>query len=149
MVTRASTGPITGECSRTYVVQRGAGRDAAGKQGDLPFDFGEDALGELFRERDEDDLGVSAVFGLREQIGGDESGRRSYIAISVTDTGEGISAENMKKLFQPLFTTKAKGIGLGLVVCKKLVEANGGRIVVESEPGKGTNFSVVLPVEKG
>jgi signal transduction histidine kinase len=44
-----------------------------------------------------------------------------FIEISVTDTGEGISPENMKKLFQPLFTTKAKGIGLGLVVCKNLV----------------------------
>ena len=69
--------------------------------------------------------------------------------ISVTDTGEGISPENRKKLFQPLFTTKAKGIGLGLVVCKNLVEANGGRIEVESEPGKGTTFAVLLPVEGG
>jgi len=71
-----------------------------------------------------------------------------FIQISVTDTGEGISAENMKKLFQPLFTTKPKGIGLGLVVCKNLVEANGGRIEVESDPGKGTTFTVVLPLER-
>ena len=67
--------------------------------------------------------------------------------ISVTDTGDGISPENRKKLFQPLFTTKPKGIGLGLVVCKNLVEANGGRIEVESEPGKGTTFAVLFPVE--
>ena len=74
-----------------------------------------------------------------------------FIEISVSDTGEGISPENMKKLFQPLFTTKAKGIGLGLVVCKKLVEANRGRIEVESELGKGTTFRVCLPtaVSKG
>jgi signal transduction histidine kinase len=52
----------------------------------------------------------------------------------------------MKKLFQPLFTTKTKGIGLGLTVCKNLAEANGGRIKVESEPEKGTRFVVVLPV---
>ena len=69
--------------------------------------------------------------------------------ISVTDTGEGITPGNRKKLFQPLFTTKPKGIGLGLVVCKNLVEANGGRIEVESEPGKGTRFAVLLPVEGG
>jgi PAS domain S-box-containing protein len=75
--------------------------------------------------------------------------RQDFIAISVTDSGEGISAENMKKLFQPLFTTKAKGIGLGLVVCKNLVAANGGRIEVESEPAKGTTFTVVLPIERG
>lgn len=68
-----------------------------------------------------------------------------FIEISVTDNGEGISPKNMTKLFQPLFTTKAKGIGLGLVVCKNLVEANGGRIEVESEPGKGSTFAVVLP----
>jgi signal transduction histidine kinase len=52
----------------------------------------------------------------------------------------------MKKLFQPLFTTKPKGIGLGLVVCRNLVEANGGRIGVESEQGVGTTFTVALPV---
>ena len=51
----------------------------------------------------------------------------------------------MKKLFQPLFTTKAKGIGLGLVVSKKQTEANGGTIDVESELGKGTKFTISLP----
>ena len=69
-----------------------------------------------------------------------------FVEISVADTGEGISPENMKNLFQPLFTTKAKGIGLGLVVCKSLVEVNGGRISVESAPGQGTVFTVTLPV---
>lgn len=71
-----------------------------------------------------------------------------FIEISVADSGEGIAPENMKKLFQPLFTTKAKGIGLGLVVCRNLVEANGGRVEVGSESGKGTTFSVILPVER-
>ena len=68
----------------------------------------------------------------------------NFVEITVTDTGEGISPENMEKLFQPLFTTKAKGIGLGLVVCKNLVEANGGRIEVESKVGKGTTFLIIL-----
>jgi signal transduction histidine kinase len=72
-----------------------------------------------------------------------------FIQLSVTDTGEGIAPENMSKLFQPLFTTKPKGIGLGLVVCKNLVEANGGQIEVESEPGKGTTFTVKLPMDRG
>jgi PAS domain S-box-containing protein len=70
-----------------------------------------------------------------------------FIEISVTDRGEGIPEENMRKIFQPLFTTKAKGIGLGLVVCRNLVESNGGRIEVESKPGEGTTFMVMLPVE--
>jgi signal transduction histidine kinase len=67
------------------------------------------------------------------------------LSISVADTGEGISPENMSKLFHPLFTTKARGIGLGLTVVKNLIEANGGRIEVESESGKGTIFTVILP----
>jgi signal transduction histidine kinase len=69
-----------------------------------------------------------------------------FIEFSVEDTGEGISPENMKKLFHPLFTTKPRGIGLGLVVCRNLAEANGGRIEVESTPGAGTMFTVTLPV---
>jgi len=71
----------------------------------------------------------------------------NFIEVSVTDTGEGITPENMKKLFQPLFTTKARGIGLGLVVSKNIVEANNGRIEVDSQVGKGTTFRVILPVE--
>ncbi|HEX9874490.1 MAG TPA: ATP-binding protein [Deferrimonas sp.] len=72
-----------------------------------------------------------------------------FVEISVEDSGEGITPENLKKLFQPLFTTKPKGIGLGLVVCKNLTEANGGGIEVESRPGEGTTFTVILPVEEG
>ena len=74
---------------------------------------------------------------------------QDFIQISVADTGEGITPGNMNKLFQPLFTTKAKGIGLGLVVCRNLVEANGGSIEVASEFGKGTCFTVQLPVSAG
>jgi signal transduction histidine kinase len=72
----------------------------------------------------------------------------SWVRIAVKDTGTGITPENLKKLFEPLFTTKAKGIGLGLVVSKKLIEANGGRIEVESEAGKGSTFTLVLPVKE-
>jgi PAS domain S-box-containing protein len=71
----------------------------------------------------------------------------SSVALQVRDTGTGISPENMKKLFEPLFTTKAKGIGLGLAVSKKLIEANGGRIEVQSEPGQGSTFTIFLPIE--
>lgn len=67
------------------------------------------------------------------------------VRIRVSDTGEGILPENMAKLFQPLFTTKARGIGLGLALSKQLVEANGGRIEFESSVGAGTTFSVILP----
>jgi PAS domain S-box-containing protein len=68
------------------------------------------------------------------------------VSIAVHDTGMGISPGNMKKLFEPLFTTKIKGIGLGLAVSKKLTEANGGRIEVNSEAGVGSTFTVWLPI---
>ncbi|MCK4473564.1 MAG: hypothetical protein KAW49_17430, partial [Anaerolineae bacterium] len=71
---------------------------------------------------------------------------QSLISISITDTGFSISEENLEKIFEPLFTTKAKGIGLGLAVSKNLVEANGGSIEVESEVGKSSTFTVKLPL---
>ncbi|RME98945.1 MAG: PAS domain S-box protein [Chloroflexi bacterium] len=67
------------------------------------------------------------------------------VVVAVADTGSGISAENMKKIFEPLFTTKARGIGLGLVVTKNLVEANGGEISVCSVENQGTTFTISLP----
>jgi signal transduction histidine kinase len=70
------------------------------------------------------------------------------VAMAVTDTGPGIAAENMARLFEPLFTTKARGIGLGLAVSRKLVEANGGRIEAGSEPDRGATFTVFLPVRQ-
>lgn len=69
-----------------------------------------------------------------------------FIVISVTDTGTGVAPENMAKLFQPLFTTKSRGIGLGLAISRKLIEANGGRIEAESSLGDGATFTVTLPV---
>jgi signal transduction histidine kinase len=68
------------------------------------------------------------------------------IVTSFTDTGIGIPPENLEKIFQPLFTTKTKGIGLGLAVSRRLIEANGGTLVVESRPGEGSTFTVTIPV---
>ena len=70
---------------------------------------------------------------------------QGWVYLSVADNGCGISEENKDKLFEPLFTTKATGVGLGLAVSKNLVEVNGGRIEVESKVGVGTTFTVKLP----
>jgi signal transduction histidine kinase len=67
------------------------------------------------------------------------------VHISIADTGVGIATENMDRLFQPLFSTKPRGIGLGLAVSRTLVEANGGSIKVESKEGEGSMFTLVLP----
>jgi len=71
---------------------------------------------------------------------------KEMVAVAVTDTGPGIAAENMVRLFEPLFTTKARGIGLGLAVSRKLAEANGGRIEARNNTGRGATFTVFLPV---
>lgn len=70
------------------------------------------------------------------------------IEIAVQDTGAGIPPENMGKLFEPLFTTRTKGIGLGLAVSQRLAEANGGHIEARSQLGQGSTFTVILPVYK-
>ncbi len=69
-----------------------------------------------------------------------------WLTISFTDTGMGIPEENLNKLFEPLFTTKAKGIGLGLAITKTLIERHGGVIQVQSKVGKGSTFTVRLPM---
>ena len=72
---------------------------------------------------------------------------KDKIHLSVSDTGCGIPDEDMKKLFEPLFTTKAWGIGLGLSVTRNLLEANGGKIEVESKEGVGSTFTLILPAK--
>ncbi len=80
---------------------------------------------------------------LTVEAGKDEAGRTFF---SVADTGVGMSEEFLRtKLFHAFATTKSKGIGLGLFTCREIVEAHGGRLDVESKPGVGTRFRVVLP----
>jgi PAS domain S-box-containing protein len=69
------------------------------------------------------------------------------VHITFKDTGEGMTTETLAKLWSPLFTTKAKGMGFGLAVAKRLVEAHGGSISVETELGKGSTFTVTLPMK--
>jgi len=69
------------------------------------------------------------------------------IKIYFKDTGIGISKENIEKIWRPLFTTKPKGMGLGLSICKRIVEAHGGTISVKSKTGEGTTFTVTLPLK--
>ncbi|MDD4928640.1 MAG: ATP-binding protein [Gallionella sp.] len=82
------------------------------------------------------------------QISAIENKPGGTVTLSVQDTGVGMTAEQLGHLFQPLFTTKARGIGLGLVVVKNLTEANGGKIAVQSETGRGTQFIVTLPAAR-
>jgi PAS domain S-box-containing protein len=71
-----------------------------------------------------------------------------FVDVAFTDKGVGIPKENMGKLFTPLFTTKAQGVGLGLAICKNFVESHNGRIEVKSKAGEGSTFTVRLPIHQ-
>jgi signal transduction histidine kinase len=70
----------------------------------------------------------------------------NLLEIGISDTGEGILKDNLSKIFEPLFSTKIRGTGLGLSVCQSIIAMHKGNIEVKSEPGKGTRFIVKLPL---
>lgn len=82
---------------------------------------------------------------LRVQPG--RQARPRTVCFEVIDTGPGIAADVLARIFEPYFTTKPGGSGLGLPTSRRLVEAHGGHIDVQSEPGKGTRFVIELPAD--
>ena len=74
-----------------------------------------------------------------------KTSNRNFL-IAVTDTGSGITAANLRRVFEPYFTTKAKGTGLGLAISRRIIETHGGTIMVTSEVGKGSCFELCLPI---
>jgi two-component system sensor histidine kinase HydH len=72
--------------------------------------------------------------------------KQGVVEISISDTGAGISRENLSRIFDPFFSTKKKGTGLGLAIAAKIVEAHRGELSVQSEEGKGATFTVRLPL---
>lgn len=71
--------------------------------------------------------------------------KNTQVRITIKDTGAGIAAEDLDKIFQPFYSRKAKGFGIGLTVAKETIEACGGSITVTSQIGKGTTFTIILP----
>jgi signal transduction histidine kinase len=76
-----------------------------------------------------------------------EGEAKRWMRIRISDTGAGIAQENMSRLFEPFFTTKQNGTGLGLAVTRRIIEEHNGTIQVESRPGEGTTFTVLLPMK--
>jgi two-component system, NtrC family, sensor histidine kinase HydH len=101
-----------------------------------------DRLGQLLLN-----LGSNAIHAMPDggtlQITAEPSG--DQVLLRVSDTGRGISAEDLPRIFEPFFTTKAKGTGLGLALCRKIAEEHGGSIEVRSAAGEGTSVSLLLP----
>jgi signal transduction histidine kinase len=71
-----------------------------------------------------------------------------FLAVSFRDNGSGISPENIGHIFEPYYTTKTQGSGIGLMIVQRIIQDHGGRIDVHSEPGVGTTFTVFLPVDE-
>ncbi|AFM24491.1 hybrid sensor histidine kinase/response regulator [Desulfomonile tiedjei] len=85
------------------------------------------------------------VVGAEPRPDESQSPRGRYVRIMIKDTGSGISEQNLAKIFDPYFTTKAAGSGLGLATSYAVVKKHGGRIEVESREGSGTSFFIYLP----
>ncbi len=80
---------------------------------------------------------------------GDPEAPKTFIVVEVSDDGPGVPVDLQDRIFNPFFTTKPTGSGLGLPIVRKIVDAHDGRIDLSSEPGRGTRFRVTLPVSTG
>jgi two-component system sensor histidine kinase HydH len=89
-------------------------------------------------------LGLSVAWAERRP--GARGGRAPGLAVEISDTGVGIAAVDADRVFNPFFTTKATGTGLGLALAHKIVQDHGGSLTFRSTPGEGTTFRVVLPL---
>lgn len=89
--------------------------------------------------------GMGSLIVATELVG--EGDARRWMRIRISDTGAGITPDNMNRLFEPFFTTKQNGTGLGLAVTRRIIEEHQGTIQVESQAGKGTTFTVLLPMK--
>jgi nitrogen fixation/metabolism regulation signal transduction histidine kinase len=87
-----------------------------------------------------EDIGGTKVLRVRTEVAGSE------LVVSFTDTGPGLSPEELSKVFEPFFSTRQSGLGLGLPMTKKVMEEHGGRVEFMSTKGRGTEVRLVLPV---
>ncbi|HSE39589.1 MAG TPA: HAMP domain-containing sensor histidine kinase, partial [Acidobacteriota bacterium] len=88
---------------------------------------------------------VESMHGIEGVVKISVSAKNEMMCLDVSDAGPGIEAEDLNRVFQPFYSTKIRGFGLGLAACKQIVDAHGGNIEIESTPGAGTTFRVFLP----
>jgi signal transduction histidine kinase len=70
------------------------------------------------------------------------------VQVRITDTGAGMNSEQVQRVFEPFYTTKSQGLGLGMAYAKKVVEQHAGTIRIESRPGAGTTVEIELPARQ-
>jgi len=90
-------------------------------------------------------MGTNGVLTVGTELAKDEGGG-ARLRVNIQDTGVGIASENLERMFEPFFTTKKNGTGLGLAISQCIVQEHHGLIRVQSDPGKGSRFSLSLPV---
>jgi signal transduction histidine kinase len=78
-----------------------------------------------------------------------ETTERNNVLVSIADTGSGIDIANLNRIFEPMFTTKTRGMGMGLSICKSIIESHDGRIWVSANALRGSIFHFELPVYRG
>lgn len=117
-------------------------------EADLPQDIGEipldaDRITQVFLNLFQNAIAAMATGGiLRVRLDRQDA---QTVGITVADTGIGITQEDLPRVFDPYFTTRPSGTGLGLAIVQKIVEGHGGEVRLESEPGRGTTATVLLP----
>ena len=82
---------------------------------------------------------------IEAKLANDDASMASQVEVKVSDTGTGISKHNLDRIFDPYFTTKPKGVGLGLSTVYSIIRRHGGRVSVSSQPGEGTCFTLLIP----
>jgi two-component system sensor histidine kinase HydH len=112
------------------------------KEGPLIFEFDPDLLRIALSNLVHNAVQASAP-GTRVEIRAED--RDTHVVLLVTDHGEGIQSQHLENIFNPFFTTKPQGVGLGLAIVSKIVDEHRGHIAVFSEPGTGTTFELTLP----
>jgi signal transduction histidine kinase len=92
--------------------------------------------------------GIEAMNG-RGRLSLEGMRQNGHVALAVTDTGHGIPAERREQVFEPFYSGKPNGTGLGLTIAERIVAAHGGRIEIDSEPGRGTRVTLLFPLAGG
>jgi len=90
---------------------------------------------------------MKEVDGIREMVIRSQRDQEGQLLISITDTGVGIPPQLAEQIFDPFFTTKAHGTGMGLRICRSIIESHGGRLWAVGSHGRGATFHLNLPGE--